>query len=159
MVSHYKADHRGCHATSRCKQNAKYEPSRQVITNPKAEKMLEGVIKSSAIFKNPEDFVLACDTSYVESFNNVMNIFQDKRISFTDKQYNARSQLAVLHWNENVDRGFTSVYNPRDPKAPRRKRGKKNYKALSYKYRQNIWKSYMESIFNRGTRLRGQRRH
>ena len=63
-----------------------YEPLRQVITNPKAEKMLECVINNSVIFKSPDDFVLERDTSYVESFNNVMNIFQDKRISFTDQQ-------------------------------------------------------------------------
>ena len=157
VVSHYKNGHSRCHATSRCQRDPNYEPSRQVITNPKAEKMLECVINNSAIFKSPDDFVLARDTSYVESFNNVMNIFQDKRISFTDQQYNARSQLAVLHWNENVDRGFTSIYNPRDQRAPRRKIGKKNYKALSYKYRQNIWKSYIESIFDRGGRR--HRRH
>ena len=36
-------------------------------------------------YYSPDDFVLARDTSYVESFNNVMNIFQDKRISFTDQ--------------------------------------------------------------------------
>ena len=46
--------------------------------------MLECAINNSAVFKSPDDFVLARDTSYVESFNNVMNIFQDKRISFTD---------------------------------------------------------------------------
>ena len=124
VVSHYKDDQSSCHATSRCQRDPNYEPSRQVITNPKAEKMLESVIHSSAIFKSLDDFVLARDTSYVESFNNVINIFQDKRISFTDQQYNARSQLAVLHWNENLDRGFTSVYNPRDQRAPRRKIGK-----------------------------------
>jgi hypothetical protein len=49
-------------------------------------------------------YALAKDTFYVESFNNVINIFQDKRISFSDEQYKFRSNLAVLHWNENVDR-------------------------------------------------------
>ena len=41
---------------------------------------------------------------FAESFNIVMNIFQDKRISFSDMQYNIRAQLAIILWNENVDR-------------------------------------------------------
>ena len=59
-----------------------------------------------------------------------MNIFQDKRIAFSNAQFSIRSQLAVMHWNENVDRGYTSVLNRRDQRAPRRQKGKKNYKDL-----------------------------
>ena len=120
--------------------------------------MLEVVINNSAIFISQADFVLARDTSYVDSFDNVMNIFQDKRISFTDQQYNARSQLAVLHWKENVDRVFISVYNPRDQRDPSRKIRKKNYKVLSYKYRPNKLLEILRGvIFSRGGRR--HRRH
>ena len=45
-----------------------------------------------------------------------MNVYQDKRIVFSDAQYKARSNLAVCHWNENVDRQYTSVWNPKDPR-------------------------------------------
>ena len=83
----------------------------------------------------------------MESFNNVMNIFQDKRISFSDLQYSMRSQLAVLHWNENGDRAYTSIWNPRDARAPRRRLGKKVYKAVTYQYRQNIWGAYYDFNF------------
>ena len=133
-----------------------YEPSRIVITNPKAEKSLENVIESSVIFKCPEDFVLARDSYYVESFNNVMNIFQDKRINFSDQQYRMRSQLAVLHWNENVDREYTSIWNPKDQRAPRRRSGKKVYKAVKYQYRKNIWDTYVASIFDPPRRRRAR---
>lgn len=75
VVSHYKNEHTGCPETSRCKKDKNYEPSRIVITNPKAEKLLETTIKNSVIYKSPEDYILARDTSYVESVNNVMNIF------------------------------------------------------------------------------------
>ena len=151
-VNHYKNEHSNCHPTSRCKIDPNYEPSRVVITNPKAEKLLQTTIENSVMYKSPQDYVLARDTSYVESFNNVMNNFQDKRISFSDMQYNMRSQLAVIHWNENVDREFTSVWKPRTSKAPRRQKGKKNYKAPKYRYRQSIWDKYITSMFN-------QRRH
>ena len=92
--------------------------------------------------------MLARDTSYVESFNNVMNIFQDKHIAFSNKQYMIKSHLAVLHWNENVDRTYTSVWNWRDQRAPGRQRGKKNYKDHTYCYRDSIWDSYIKSMFN-----------
>jgi hypothetical protein len=76
-----------------------------------------------------------------------MNIYQDKRIAFGDMQYNARSILAVLQWNENVDRDFTSISNQRNPRAPRSQRGKKNYKQKTFKFRENIWNNYVKSIF------------
>ena len=155
IVKHYRDEHSDCPDSSRCKEDSKYEPSRMVITNPKAEKCLEKVIEASVIYKHPEDFVLARDSSYVESFNNVMNIFQDKRICFSNRQYNMRSQLAVLHWNENVDRQYTSISNPRDPRAPRRRLGKKVYKAVTYRYRNNIWDTYMTSMFAPQRRRRG----
>ena len=78
-MNHYKNEHSNCHPTSRCKIDPNYEPSRVVITNPKAEKLLQTTIENSVMYKSPQDYVLARDTSYVESFNNVMNIFQDKR--------------------------------------------------------------------------------
>ena len=75
-----------------------HKPTSKVITNPKEDRMLEGIIDNSDIFKRPYDIVLARDTSYVESFNNVMNTFQDKRMSvqcqfyIADKQGNNKSQ-------------------------------------------------------------------
>ncbi|CAC5357022.1 unnamed protein product [Mytilus coruscus] len=99
IVEHYCNNHVNCHHSSRCKVDSNYEPSRIVITNGKVRKMLESAIKSSTIYKYPQDYILAKDIFYVESFNNVVNIFQDKRICFGDDQYKLRSNLAVCHWN------------------------------------------------------------
>ena len=90
-----------------------------VLTKTIAEKLLLRVIMNSVVFKSPEDYVLARDTYNVENFNNTTNIFQDKRISFSDDNYRVRSQLAVCHWNENIDRKYTSIWNPNRPNAPR----------------------------------------
>lgn len=124
-VEHSKGNHSDCHSSSRCKLDKNYEPSRVVLVDKVSEKLLRNVIVSSNLYKYPEDYVLAKDTYYVESFNNTMNIFQDKRIAFGDHTYRARSHLAVCHWNENVDREYTSVWNPRRPDAPRSSKGKK----------------------------------
>ena len=147
IVDHYKNIHTSCDPSSRCKKDKNYEQSRIVLTDPVAEKLLVKVILKSNIFRYPQDYILGRDTFYVESFNNVMNIYQDKRIAFGDMQYNARSILAVLQWNENVDRDFTSISNQRNPRAPRSQRGKKNYKQKTFKFRENIWNNNVKSIF------------
>lgn len=96
IVDHYKNIHHECHVSSRCKQDKNYESSRIVITSPTAEKLLLVVLLNSTIYKHAKDYVLGRDTFYVESFNNVTNIYQNKRISFGDKQYNCRAYLSVL---------------------------------------------------------------
>ncbi|CAC5425715.1 unnamed protein product [Mytilus coruscus] len=95
---------------SRCKRDLNYEPKRIVLTKPIAEKLLLGVIHKSVIFVSPDHFVLARDTSHVESFNKTMKMFQDKRIVLSDANYHTRACLAVCHWNENVDRVFTMLH-------------------------------------------------
>lgn len=147
IVEHYKNNHSECHHSSRCKKDKNYEPSRLVIADKFSEKLLLGVITGSNLYKYPEDYVLAKDTYYVESFNNTMNMFQDKRIAFGDQAYRTRSFLAVCHWNENVDRAFTSVWNPVRPNAPRSRKGKKVYKAPTYHYREGIWKRQMAVLY------------
>lgn len=82
VVEHYKGNHTECHSTSRCRVDKNYEPSRLAIVDKISEKLLCEVITHSTLFKNPNDSVLAKDAYYVESFNNTMNIFQDKIIAF-----------------------------------------------------------------------------
>ena len=152
IVDHYKNIHHDCHETSRCKLDPKYEPSRIVITSPVAEKLLLNVILNSTIYKSADDYLLGRDTFYVESFNNVTNVYQNKRIAFGDSQYNARANLSVLHWNENVDREYTSVSNPKNHRMPRSKKGKKNYKKATFTFRSNIWSRYVKNIFSKRNR-------
>ena len=104
------------------KQDKKnFEPSRVVLTSKIAKKPLENALKGSAIYKHPGDYFLGKDTFYMKSFNNVMNRFQDKRNFFGDDQYYMRSNLAVCHWNENIDREHTSLYNSNNLNAPETK--------------------------------------
>ena len=145
VVQHYKNSHQNCHATSRCHQDANYEPSKKMIGDVRAETLLKSCIKQSTIYKSASNFSYGKDTHYVESFNNVMNIFQDKRISFSSEEYNSRSKISVLHWNKNVDRSYTSVW--RKP-APANKRGKtkRQLKEATYRYRVYVWKRFLKKI-------------
>ncbi|CAC5378964.1 unnamed protein product [Mytilus coruscus] len=149
IVDHYKNIHTGCSESSRCRKDTNYEPSRIVISDPVAEKLLVNAILGSNIYKYANDYTLGRDTFYVESFNNVINIYQNKRISFGDLQYNARNNLAVCHWNENVDREYTSVSHLNDHRRPRCKKGKKNYKKAMYKFKDKIWSRYINNIYKK----------
>ncbi len=146
IVLHYQNKHSRCDPSSRCQSDKNYEPSRIVITDPKAEKMLTTALHKSTIYKSAEDFFCGKETHYIESFNNVLNVFQDKRIALSSLQYKMRAQLAVLHWNENVDRPTTSTWTK--PSGPnRRGKTKKIYTNLTYNYRENLWKLFMDGVF------------
>ena len=114
IVPHYKGDHKNCDPKSRCKTDQNYEPGHLVKTDEKAGDLLDAAIQKTLIYKRPQNFCYAKDTYYVESFNNCILMFMDKRISFSDYEYLTRSRLTVLHWNENVDREHTSIYHYHD---------------------------------------------
>ena len=149
IVNHYKNDHARCALQSRCKTDRNYEPTKMIITDIRAENLLRQALRKCTVYKYPGDYVLAADTGYVESFNNVLNIFQDKRISFGNLEYVRRSHLAVLHWNENVDRPFTSIWVPHEQQQllNHRVAGKKRYVARTYTYCGNIWNRVMNQMY------------
>ncbi len=147
ITKHYKGIHTKCDAKSRCKTDPKYEPKRIVITDKKAAKMLSNAITSSTLYKNPKNFVLGKETFLVESFNNTLNMFQDKRIVYGDEQYDLRSKISVMHWNENVNRPYTSIKTIKSSSKSRPGTTHKNYKPSTYNYRSNVWKSYLKSIY------------
>ena len=147
-MDHYKNIHNNCSQTSRCKTDRNYQPSRIVITDRKAEELIRTAIKKSTLYKFADKFVLGKETAHVESFNNTMNMFHDKRIYYSDEEYAMRSHMAVLHWNENVGRDHTSVWQPGANRAGTRgARKRKNYKDPTYTYRSNVWTKYMDLLF------------
>jgi hypothetical protein len=149
-VQHYKNNHGSCDPAARCKTSDNYEPKKLIIQDPKAELLFEKALKSTIVHHCADDFVLGMDTFYVESFNNTLNMFQDKRIAFGLEEYTRRSQLAVCHWNENVNRPHTSMWTPPvvlahvDPWAPK---GKKTHKKRTFGYCASIWTKFMGQVY------------
>lgn len=126
IVQHYENKHENCNSSSRCKQDKNYIPGRQIITDSFAKHLLSSTIQFFDVYKKPQNYVHAMHTSSVESFNNTLNVFHDKRVgAISHNQYVMRSNLAVCHWNENIISAS---------------------KAVSYKYRDNIWARWMSSI-------------
>ena len=125
---------------SRCRKDPNYEPSKLVIRSPQAMHLLDTAVKKTTVYKFPRDFIYARDTFYVESFNNVLNIFHDKRICFGDESYKMRTALAIIHWNENVDRCSTSVHEYETGKT------QKVLVHRTLNYRHAIWRRFMELL-------------
>ena len=78
IPAHYMNQHNGCSPTARCRTDQNYMPSKQLLSDPVAIKLLDQAIKKSCVYKEPEDYIEAMDTFWVESFHNVMNMFTDK---------------------------------------------------------------------------------
>ena len=95
-VEHYKNHHDNCHEDPRCRKDQNYEPSKVIIQSQIAEQLLMDALMKSILYRNAEDYFMALNTYLVESFNNMLNIFHDKQISFKTKQYRLRSDLALL---------------------------------------------------------------
>jgi len=106
---------------------------KMILGTPKAVELLEHAIKTSNLYSNAELYAENMSTAHVESFNNTLNIFQHKRISFGDDNYKLRSLLAVLHWNENVNKqSISSSGSPSTHSSPQ-----------TFNYVKDIWHKYL----------------
>ena len=139
IVSHYENMHDKCPKESRCRTDQNYQPSRELLTQDIAKELLLKSIKETVVYKNPANFCHAKDTFYVESFNNSLLVFMDKRVAFGDVEYMSRSQLGTLHWNENVDRASTSVYLRHG-----RRQKKRNLVRPTYQYHSKVWQCFVQ---------------
>ncbi|KAI8481584.1 hypothetical protein Bbelb_406840 [Branchiostoma belcheri] len=83
----------------------------------------------------------------------------DKRIVFGTMNYTTRMGLAILDWNENVDREATSVYSRQTVANPRQRAGSKNLKAKTYRFVQEIQKSFLGTVRSRNGLPEPPRRH
>jgi hypothetical protein len=108
-VDHYKNNHKQCHPTFRCQKDQNYKPSKVEIENPVAIKLLKGVIVNSVIYMYLDQFHLGRDTYLIESFNNTLNIYQEK-ISFGIEQYKVRAFLVLCT--------LLPFHSRRSPKPP-----------------------------------------
>jgi hypothetical protein len=68
------------------------------ITDSNAEKLLTSAVQKTVVYKQPQDFIFARDTSAVESFNRVLLTTHSKEndASLSVENYKLRTNLAVL---------------------------------------------------------------
>ncbi|XP_078700628.1 uncharacterized protein LOC144927194 isoform X2 [Branchiostoma floridae x Branchiostoma belcheri] len=146
IVEHYQNQHENCHRESRCRTDANYRPKRLILTDQRAVEMLRTFITKQDVYKNAKDYVLCKDTLYVESFNNSCLQYVDKRIFFGDVNYSLRMGLAVLDWNEHVDRPATSRYLRYTVTNPRRNEGQRVLTAKTYRFLRDLLLTFLDRV-------------
>ncbi|CAH1238875.1 Hypp5655 [Branchiostoma lanceolatum] len=125
IVDHYRNQHQNCHEGSRCRRDQNYLPTKLILTDQRAVDLLRTFITSQDVYKHASDYVRCRDTLYVESFNNACLQYLDKRIFFGSMNYGLRMGLAILDWNEHVDRHATSRYVKYSVANPRQNEGQR----------------------------------
>ena len=148
IVEHYKNNHENCFENSRCRTDDNYIPSKTILKDSDAERILLNAIRGLQIYKNAGDYIYCMDTHYVESFNNASLTYHDKRIAFGHKEYQRRTNMAILDWNHNVDREYTSISYFEDARHPRKHAGHKNLSPKSFSFLDTIWEHVIENYYH-----------
>ena len=125
-----------------------------MATDPVAIRLLIDCLHSLTLFKNAVDYVLSKDTYNVESFNKSCLIYLDKGIHYKESTNSLKINLAVLSWNEHVDRHFTSRKHLEQVTHNRRYLGKKVYKKKAYMFVNDIWQMLIRVLLE-GEKLPG----
>ena len=146
-VAHYKDKHENCSMTSRCKIDVPYAPSKTIITDTVAEQMFVNFLHKLPVYREPDHYKYCMDTHYVESFNNALLQYHDKRIVFGLRTYKLRLNLAILDWNEHVDRLATSEKTSDEDDNSRRQATVKVLSKKTYHFRQDVWKAWMKKYY------------
>ena len=107
-----------------------YEPTKYVIKDPKAEMLQGKALMNTQVYKSPLDYIDCMDSYYVESFNNTILQYHN----FSKQVYTLQTNLAILDWNERVNKPSTSSKTVQD-KNPRRQVQIKVLQRKSY----NMW--------------------
>ena len=144
IVQHYRGNHAACHHTSRCQQPG-YIPSRLIVTDNDAVRILSTCIQSLIMYKQPAKYKFCMDTHYVECFNNTVLVYVDKRIHYRNLMYKLRLSMAILDWNEHTSRPVSSVQYYMSTQNPRRQLPKRVLKPKTFVFVSVLWNRLQEA--------------
>lgn len=147
IPQHYKGVHDKCSTKSRCRTDNPYIPSKIPLTAEKAEQLLTDFLRKTVVYKDAASYRFCQDTHYVESFNNALLQYHDKRICFGEHTYKLRIGLAILDWNENVDRSATSVRDVVSVVNPRRQQPVRVLAQKTTNFKQEIWDRWIQNYY------------
>ena len=85
------------------------------------------------------------DTYFLESFNNALLQYHDKRTAsqLSEDSYKFRARLAVLEWNENINtRAATSVRRVLDSRNPRKQSESRVLKRKQFGFWGAVWEEF-----------------
>eukprot|EP00731_Ephydatia_muelleri_P025810 Em0017g893a len=83
------------------------------------------------------------DTYWIESFNHQLLTYLSKRVHFGDDTFVIRMNLAVLDWNENVQRAATSHRVYLNARRPDRQAPSRVLRPKTFNFVEHIWEAYV----------------
>ena len=149
IPEHYQGNHQKCSATSRCKTDVPFVSTKCLLTDPVAVKILVNFLHKLVPYKDADSYKSCRDTHYVESFNNALLQYHDKRICFGLEVYKFKMNLAILDWNEHIDRPSTSVSTIQEIEHLRRKAPQKVLSKKTNCFRENLWQRWIRAMDTR----------
>nr|XP_058955494.1 uncharacterized protein LOC131782778 isoform X3 [Pocillopora verrucosa]XP_058972476.1 uncharacterized protein LOC131798834 isoform X1 [Pocillopora verrucosa]XP_058973360.1 uncharacterized protein LOC131799682 isoform X1 [Pocillopora verrucosa] len=141
VVDHYQGNHVRCHAESRCKQNG-YVMSKKLLTKPEVVAACREAIMGTSIYRHASDYMRCRETYWIESLHSVMLIYAAKRIHYGDDTYNMCMELAILDWNENVNREASSLQMYQHTRHPNRLAETRVLTSKTFNFRETIWSTF-----------------
>ncbi|KAL5503239.1 hypothetical protein EMCRGX_G010159, partial [Ephydatia muelleri] len=132
----------GCHNESRCRLPG-YVPKRKLLSDPAAIRALEGALTRTSIYHYAAHYCRSRDTYWIESFNHQLLTYLSKRVHFGDDTFVIRMNLAVLDWNENVQRAATSHRVYLNARRPDRQAPSRVLRPKTFNFVEHIWEAYV----------------
>jgi hypothetical protein len=139
----FQGNHTDCHESSPCRRQ-NYSPSKVTLREQAAIDAYEKALKQTQIYRYAESYCRCRDTFWVESFNHQLLMYLPKRIHFGTSTFNMRMNLAVLDWNENVQRAATSERLYWDIRRPDRRTPMKVLVEKTFAFTQYLWTTYLQ---------------
>nr|XP_058943697.1 uncharacterized protein LOC131771852 [Pocillopora verrucosa] len=111
---------------------------------PMTKELLTYLFETQVKEKSP---IICCllqcrETYWIESLYSVMLIYAAKRIHHGDDTYNMCMELAILDWNENVNREASSLQMYQHTRHPNRLAETRVLTSKTFNFRETIWSTF-----------------
>eukprot|EP00731_Ephydatia_muelleri_P037040 Em0385g1a len=116
---------------------------RKLLSDPAAIRALEDALTRTSIYHYAAHYCRCRDTYWIESFNHQLITYLSKRVHFGDDTFVIRMNLAVLDWNENVQRAATSHRVYLNARRPDRQAPSRVLRPKTFNFVEHIWEAYI----------------
>ncbi|CAH3153238.1 unnamed protein product, partial [Pocillopora meandrina] len=116
--------------------------SKKLLTKPEVVAACREAIVGTSIYRHASDYMQCRETYWIESLHSVMLIYAAKRIHHGDDTYNMCMELAILDWNENVNREASSLQMYQHTRHPNCLAEIRVLTSKTFNFRGTIWSTF-----------------
>jgi hypothetical protein len=121
------------------------------LETPKGRRVLKEFLLNPTLLADIPFYQFGRTSSYSESFANVCTVYALKQKHFRRGYHWRVNGLAVLHWQENVNRERVPIKAKRNPLTSNRGRGKGGYRLAppTFRFKKKILEAYFSDLFRK----------